>query len=346
MILSLDSPPGGEGKMFLTTQACVKKARICNFEIQAACFFTKNILNNEIGGIMQHTYFATPGLMTDAKEKSKILMELPDDIPSIVKTIQGSMVHIFWADYLGLKLPEERKKEVGIRSISQKLDKLFSLDSSPLEQSRPLERRLVGNCRDFSLFFSSILRAKGIPVRSRCGFAVYFKPGNYEDHWVNEYWDKEKQAWIMVDSQLDDIQQERLRIDFNPLNMPPGKFLNGSEAWELCTKGNANPEKFGIFEYHGLAFIRGDLIRDLLSFSKIEMLAWDMWGIIQVPPHMSEKQHIKEYQQLIDQVVFLIKSPEDNMLKLQELYKLPEFQIPLEIYNSPDLHFPQELITL
>jgi hypothetical protein len=141
----------------------------------------------------------------------------------------------------------------------------------------------VCNCRDFSTLMAAFLRHQGTPARARCGFGTYFMPGHYEDHWVVEYWHKTQARWVMVDAQLDDFQQQALKIQFDPLDMPPGQFVVAGEAWNLCRVKLANPKDFGIFNMHGMDFIRGNLFREVLSFNKIELLPWDAWGLLAKP---------------------------------------------------------------
>jgi len=83
----------------------------------------------------------------------------------------------------------------------------------------------------------------------------------------------------MVDAQLDDFQRKTLRIDFNPLDMPPGKFIYASEAWLMCRKGLEDPDKFGIFNMHGLWFVRGNLFRELAALNDAQVLPWDDLGL-------------------------------------------------------------------
>ena len=73
---------------------------------------------------------------------------------------------------------------------------------------RPLDRRLVGNCRRFSVLLVAMLRHQGVPARARCGFGAYFLPNHFEDHWVVEYWNQEGGRWVFVDAQLDELQRE------------------------------------------------------------------------------------------------------------------------------------------
>jgi hypothetical protein len=197
-------------------------------------------------------YYASPGLTTDPKEYVSLFEGLPIAIPELVRLVQGLLIHIFWAERYGVTLSEERKQEVNIRSVSQKLKRIQALDEAPLTAERPLEKKLVGNCRDFSTLLCAMLRHQGVPARARCGFATYFLPDHYEDHWVCEYWKVDEQRWLMVDAQLDPLQREALEIEFDPLDMPPGQFVTGGRAWQMCRAGEADPDRFGIFDWHGI----------------------------------------------------------------------------------------------
>jgi hypothetical protein len=126
-----------------------------------------------------------------------------------------------------------------------------------------------------------MLRYQGVPARARCGFGRYFIPHHYEDHWVVEYWNASQQRWVLVDAQLDELQCRELAIQFDPLDVPRGQFVVGGKAWQLCRTGQADPEKFGIFDMKGLWFVRGNFIRDAASLNKVELLPWDSWGIIE-----------------------------------------------------------------
>lgn len=226
-------------------------------------------------------YYLAPAPMSDPREYSPRFSELPANPADLVRALQGLVIHVFWAERYGLNLSEARQSEVQLRSVRRKLARLFELDPQPLNEPRPLEKRLVGNCRDFSLLGSAMLRAKGYPARARCGFGTYFIPGHYEDHWMIEIWSADAERWIQMDAQLDGFQQEALKISFNPLDMPPGAFVTGGAAWLLCRQGQANPDDFGIFQWHGWDFIKGNLFRDFLALNKFETLPWDMWSALE-----------------------------------------------------------------
>jgi hypothetical protein len=251
---------------------------------------------------------------------------LPNAIAELVKVVQGLLVHIFWAERYGLNLPPERKDEVNLRDFSKKFPRLTQLDPAPITTPRPLEKRLVGNCRDFSNFLAVFLKSKGIPARARCGFGAYFMPGTYEDHWVTEYWDSSLGRWIMVDAQLDDLQKATLKIKFDTLDVPSYQFVTGGKAWLLCRAGQADPQKFGIFKMRGMDFIRGDLIRDFLALNNLEILPWDMFGHIAKPDSQLSEQEIA----LLDHIAGLTLQPDESFDEIRQIYQSnPDLQIPV-----------------
>jgi hypothetical protein len=226
------------------------------------------------------TYFAQYGRMTNPAPYADLYTELPSDVSSLVQIVQGLLIHVFWAERYGLKLSEERKPEVQLRSMERRLARTLELDSGSLTTPRSNEKKIVGNCRDFSVTLASILQSKGIPARPRCGFGAYFIPDHYEDHWVCEYWKEAEQRWVLVDAQLDSLQCDAMKIPFNTLDVPRDQFIVGGAAWKLCRSGEADPDQFGIFDMKGMDFVKGDFIRDVASLNKVELLPWDCWGMI------------------------------------------------------------------
>ncbi len=226
-------------------------------------------------------YYSTPGPMTDPRALAHLFDDLPREVGSLCRVIQGLMLHIFWAERYGARLSVKRQGEVNLRAVDRKLARILDLDPRPLLEQRPLDQRLVGNCRDFTLMLTAMLRRQGTPARARCGFGRYFNAGTYEDHWVCEYWNAQQQRWVLVDAQLDEFQRQALQLSFDPLDVPRSMFITGGKAWKMCRLGQADPEKFGIFKMRGLWFICGDFIRDVAALNKMELLPWDGWGLIE-----------------------------------------------------------------
>lgn len=253
------------------------------------------------------TYFSAYGKMTHPGVHEHLYTQLPSDIPALVKIVQGLLIHVFWGEHYGLNLPEERKGEVQLRSTRRRLEAILALDPGPLTSARKNENKSVGNCRDFSVMLASMLQSKGIPARPRCGFGTYFERGRYMDHWVCEYWNQSEQRWVMVDAQLDELQRNVLHISFDPLDVPRDQFIVGGAAWKMCRSGKADPAHFGIFDLHGIDFVKGDFLRDVASLNKMELLPWDCWGLI-----------LDEYENL----------PPDDLSMLDRLADLTDTDVP------------------
>ena len=263
-------------------------------------------------------YFAQYGKMTDPGPYAHFYNDLPSDVPSLVEVVQGLMIHVFWGERYGLNHSEERKAEVQLRTMERRLARTLELDPRPLTIPRPNEQKIVGNCRDFSVTLASMLQSKGIPARPRCGFGAYFEKGLYIDHWVCEHWNEAEQRWVLVDAQLDELQQNVLKIPFNTLDVPRNQFIVGGAAWKMCRSEQADPHTFGIFDMNGMDFVKGDFIRDVAALNKVELLPWDCWGMI-----------LTEYTTL----------PPDDLSMLDRLADLthanvPDFDLVRQLYES------------
>jgi transglutaminase-like putative cysteine protease len=224
-------------------------------------------------------YYAAPGSMTDlAAVPADAFEGLPTDPVGLCRAVPGLIVHEMWASAYGFEVPESRLSDLQSRSAVEMTDVIRRLNPGPLSAVRPVEQRMVGNCRHFSTLSCALLRRAGIPARARCGFGMYFEPGKYVDHWVTEYWNETEQRWVRIDAQLDDVQRAAIVADFDTEDLPPGPFLPAGEAWQQCRTGRADPDTFGIFEFWGLWFVQANVVRELAALNKVELLPWDVWG--------------------------------------------------------------------
>jgi len=228
---------------------------------------------------MTLSYYAAPGPMTDLAGCPTGMFEgLPTEPRALARTVQGLIVHEMWASAYGLEVPESRQTELQTRSAAAMTELVQRLHAAPLAIGRPVEQRMVGNCRHFSTLSCALLRRAGIPARARCGFADYFEPSRYVDHWVTEYWEDARHRWVRIDAQLDDLQRAAITPRFDTEDLPAGPFVAAGEAWQRCRGGDADPASFGIFDMWGLWFIRNNVVRDLAALNKMELLPWDNWG--------------------------------------------------------------------
>jgi hypothetical protein len=265
-------------------------------------------------------YYIDQSIMTNPGEYAYLYQKLPSDVSELCEVVQGVMLHIFWTQGYGVELAEERKKEVQMRKVEDMLARIIELDDRPINLMRDPSLKVVGNCRDFSLFLCSLLRNKGIPARARCGFATYFTLGEYGDHWICEYWNSNEKRWVKVDAQLDSLQIETLKIDFNPHDLPAGKFLTAGETWRLCRAGDIDPELCGIFDLKGLWFVAGNVMRDFIALNKLEVLPWDCNVIMEA--RGTQLDH-EDYVTL-DKLAELTITGNIAFFKIRELYEFEE----------------------
>ncbi len=278
------------------------------------------------------SYFTQPAAISDPGVHAQLFEGLPTGVGELCRLVQGATIHVFWAEQYGLALPETRKAEVQLRSLERRLERMLELDARPLTEARPIDKRLVGNCRDFTLLLVSILRHQGVPARARCGFGAYFRPNHYEDHWVAEYWNAAQARWVLVDAQLDELQCKVLKIPFDTLDVPRDQFIVGGLAWQMCRAGRADPDSFGIFDMKGLGFVRGDFVRDVAALNKVELLPWDCWGII-------EKEQLDDPDDLalLDRLAALTCADVPDFKAVRALYEHdPRLRVPDTIESYID----------
>jgi hypothetical protein len=278
-------------------------------------------------------FYSRPVGMTFAGAFAPLLAALPNEVAALVRIVQRLAIYdVVAPDFYGFKIPDERHNEIHIRPVEKMLDRLLAIDGQPLTIARPVEKRLVSRCRNFLLLLLSILRAKGIPARARCGFGAYFNPGYFEDHWVCEYWDAGEKRWVLVDAQLDEVWREKLKIDFDTLAVPRDRFLVAGDAWAKCRTGEADPSKFGIsfVNLRGLWFVAGNLVRDVAALNKMEMLPWDVWGAQPKPDEQLNHPQLEFF----DKLAALSCDPDASFDELHKLYAEDNLRVPPTVYNS------------
>jgi len=193
------------------------------------------------------------------------------------RIVQGLLVHRDWAPMYGIGPGDVRMDEQNLRSVPELLARAFELSAKPVAEPREPIDRVLCICRHFTLLHTALLRGEGIPARVRCGFSSYFDASKWYDHWITERWSGDR--WVRDDPQIDELQARTVKLDFDPYDQPPGKFLSGCEAWAATRAGELDPSLFGIFDMWGASFIAGNVLHDLACLNKVELLPWDAWGM-------------------------------------------------------------------
>ncbi|MEX2226785.1 MAG: transglutaminase-like domain-containing protein [Dehalococcoidia bacterium] len=217
-------------------------------------------------------YYATPGPMTElsrcARDAFDGLPEAPDELMKVVRRLVVA----------ALPAPEDRT-DPQIRPAASMVERIQQLDPSPLVEPRPPHKRFVGNCRHFATLTCALLRRQRMPARVRAGFAGYFEPNTWADHWIIEYWRPSEERWVRVDPQWGDAWAKTRDPDATSESLAGSMYWSGGEAWQRCRRGELDPDRCNMGGVNwGIGEVRGSVLFDLAALNQHEMLPWDTWG--------------------------------------------------------------------
>jgi hypothetical protein len=220
----------------------------------------------------RQTRFSDPGhhlsrlaALTAATNSSEV-------VAGIGAAVRNLLVHYRAS---GLDFPPARLAEIDSRWVETMLDTLPP--DAPWDQPLPAEQRIVGCCRDFTLLTVAALRARGIPARSRVGFADYFDAGFHVDHVITEFHDGDR--WKATDTQLDPAAG--FPVDASDVPLGPGGLRTAAQCWLAFRRGEIDPETYGVgpgVPLRGPVMIRKYVLTELAHRRGDETLLWDFWG--------------------------------------------------------------------
>lgn len=278
-------------------------------------------------------YYRNHGSMTTLDAHAAEVRVLPRDLGALCAAIQGVLLHRDIAPFAyGYKFSDDRYQDANLRTVEKMLSRIQELDARPLKIARNVENRLASVCRHYSVLLAGCLREQGVPARARCGFGAYFTHGKFEDHWVGEYWNAAESRWILVDAQLDAVQMKLLEPDFSPLDVPRDRFIVAGQAWQMCRSGRTEENKFGLsyIGESGLWWVAGNLVRDLAALNRMELLPWDVWGLMPEPG--DEFPEAKKV--LLDRVAEITLANDRAFGELRETYESTEaLRVPQRVFN-------------
>lgn len=211
-------------------------------------------------------FYRAPSPTSDLARHAQAVAGTAGTVPEAMAVTGNVVLHRVTARKLGLRLPPPRWEDEQVRSAARILDRVLAISPAPLHDPRAPDQRMIGNCHHAALLTCALLRAHGVAVRARAGFAPYLSHGEYVDHWICEL--LTPGGWQRFDPDT---------------GLPPGDataatFLTGGEAWLRCRAGQADPGLFGIERWRGWWFIRNNVVRDFAALCKLELLPWDRWG--------------------------------------------------------------------
>jgi hypothetical protein len=126
-------------------------------------------------------------------------------------------------------------------------------------------------------------------------------------------------------------------------DLPRDRFLVGADAWRACRSGAIDPDRFVVSpeltepNLRGLSQVRHDLVQDLASLNKHEMILWDLWGRLSGDAEVPEQD-----ARAADELAALLQDPTDDDLRAafdDDAYRVPPVirsiaqaaQVPVEV---------------
>ena len=257
----------------------------------------------------------------------EFILSLPDDIPSIGMLVCDQITHpsLYFTEpssyledtYFGkfASYPKHRFKnedELYITAVSM-IAGILRLDETGFTKNRDVTKRITVSCRQASVLFSAILKAKGIPCRSRAGFMDFGDNGDsYMEHWVNEYWDFNENRWILAD--VDGYYEYEQRFGYSQFDLPRRKFVTASEAW-LGLRNNTLNKKLDVFSPNPLEGVCEYLFMDFHALLNNEIF------YSYQPLYLRNGLQTLNEDELceLDHLAELLTEPDKNMEQIEHL---------------------------
>jgi hypothetical protein len=247
--------------------------------------------------------------VTRTSEVTEAIGELPTDLAALRAVSQQLVAHYAGSsDGTSGPVEGERLNEVDTRYAQAMFARLLAMGPPTLSRPRPPDERIVGCCRDFAVLFVAMARHKSYPARVRVGYATYFRAGWYLDHVIAEVWDSDQRRWRLIEPEIGDLFAPEGGA-FDPLDVPPERFVTGPRAWSAARAGQIDPERFVVAPdldepyTRSWLSLRHHVVQDLAALSKAEMLVWDQWGIL------NEEEPLR-HADMLDQLARVTSQPD------------------------------------
>lgn len=221
--------------------------------------------------------FSEPGRFAE------LLAPLSVDPTELSAVARNVIVHYRASEHV---LPEQTRDDVQLRWVERLLQTDQSRHQTPLTTAREVSTRIQGCCRDHTLLCVSALRDRGVPARSRVGFAGYFTDGWHHDHVIVEMWTEGR--WQRFDPELaDPVPGVPVPTDMAWSSAQGRGFVSAANVWLAYRRGQINPETFGVDPavpvLRGPRFLFNEVIIEVAHRFGDELLLWDSWGRMGAP---------------------------------------------------------------
>lgn len=275
--------------------------------------------------------YTYPGLY-----KQKLIKDLPDDIREIGLLVRKTTLHrttleagnigtnadLRFGDMTKVSWWKQPEDDILVTAAAM-LAEIYHRDEKGFTLDRTPDNKIIVTCRFDAILMASILKSKGIPTRCRSGHASYFYGDNQDgkriswDHWLNEYWSEKENRWITIDAD----GSLSLAENFDPYDVPAGKFDFPANSWINIRAGKDNPDRFhnaGGFE--GSIVVLWALFQDFHSIMNDEILYTYGPACLYGNPQKFNSLTESELKR-VDDLARLMQDPDKNFDALKKVWE-------------------------
>lgn len=288
----------------------------------------------------QRKHWLDVGVYTYAGAYRDYFLSLPDGVAELGRLVCGQVLHrvtlregnlganadLRYGDMTLFPWHRMRCEDDMLVTAAAMTAELFRLDGRGFVPGRRVEDKIIVSCRYVSVLMSAILKAKGVPCRSRSGFAPYFGEGRSDDHWINQYWSGEKNGWVTFDA---DGFFDADVIGFDQYDMPESRFDWAADTWLKLRNDPSDGERF--VYAGGLTSLKAAIRAVFYDFHS---LMNNEISFKFQPAYVDDKfERLTEAELCeIDGLCRLMQDPDGNFDKLREIW---ETNRKFRILNSP-----------
>ena len=196
------------------------------------------------------THYKSFSQLTDPRDFSSMLDDLPADVIGICRIAKQQTVHHNLLPYFGV--PSSKREEMNriwpsgepIPGLSVMLCALKESEPYNLSDERQIEQRLIGACMLESVFLTGLLRYRGIPARIRAG---YFKDIMANREHVVSFWENVSRA-KGVEMELMEENPEQWKKMMNAITMREQIEVNKRIEHWICEYWDENEDRWRLLD--------------------------------------------------------------------------------------------------
>lgn len=283
-------------------------------------------------------FYKQTSLYTDLGLYKDFAKQLTNDIDELCVLQRMQIIHpiaysdldirkqskCFWGDMTKVPITRLDYEDDLFPTALSMLHELLRKDNK-YHNNRKAEDKIHVTCRGQAILLASILKAKGYSTRVRSGFAPYIKcDGVNYDHWITEYFDENKNRWVLIDAD-EHCPDHEMGFDLN--DIPRDKFIFGAEAY-LGMRNKKYKDEEIYYSSDPATLVLKASIRGL--FYDFHSLMNDEIIFLHLPKYIQDKKFKlseEEYVEL-DNLAELLLDPDKNFDKILNIWNTePKFRI-------------------